>query len=150
MASRFLILQICEYRKSFFQINKDKEKLTLGEGWTPLAFSESGIASIDEITFVGYGLILTEEKNGLSYDSYTHLDVKDKWVMCLRGLPPKWKDRKGRATITIQHLEKASVARDLGAAGIIFVHDDNSTVQEVVPFESSTREKISIQAISTQ
>ena len=47
-----------------------------------------------------------------------------------------------------QHLEKASVARDLGAAGIIFVHDNNSTEQEVVPFESSTREKISIQAIS--
>ncbi|MEC7803190.1 MAG: M28 family peptidase [Verrucomicrobiota bacterium] len=135
--------------KSFLQINKNNESLILNEGWTPLAFSESGSASINEITFVGYGLILTEEKNGLSYDSYTHLDVKDKWVMCLRGLPPKWKDKeKERNYYNSTLRKKASVARDLGAAGIIFVHDHNSTEQEVVPFESSTREKISIQAIS--
>ena len=41
---------------------------------------KSGSASINAITFVGYGLILTEEKNGLSYDSYTTSN-KDKWVI---------------------------------------------------------------------
>ena len=58
------------------------------------------------------------------------------------------RQRKGMNHYNSTLRKKTSVARDLGAAGIIFVHDHNSTEQEVVPFESSTREKISIQAIS--
>ena len=44
--------------------------------------------------------------------------------------------------------EKASVARDLGAKGIIFISDNNDSDGLVIPFNQSTREKISIQAIS--
>ena len=44
--------------------------------------------------------------------------------------------------------KKASVARDLGAKGIIFIQSAKDTNTELIPFDSGSREKLSIQAIS--
>jgi Tol biopolymer transport system component len=135
--------------QSFLKDEINKRKLDTGREWNPLAFSDSGESSIREITFVGFGLRLSSEKNGMEYDSYTHLDVNDKWILCLRGLPSGWTKKKQEEYFYESTLrKKASVARDLGAKGIIFVQDGNASNPEIIGFDGSTREKISIQAFS--
>ncbi|MEL6898607.1 MAG: peptidase M28, partial [Planctomycetota bacterium] len=60
--------------------------------WQPLAFSASGNFRPLPVVFAGYGMTVPETKDAQGktvdeYDSYVHLDVKDKWVMVLRDLP---------------------------------------------------------------
>ena len=128
---------------------KGSSNYDLGKEWNPLAFSDSGRSVIKELVFVGYGLRLSQDDHGVDYDSYTHLDVKNKWVLTIRGLPSGWSEKdKNKHYYESTIRKKASVARDLGAKGIIFINDTNSSNPGIIPFEGSTREKISIQAIS--
>ena len=135
--------------ESYFKDDSHSQIMQIGSEWNPLAFSDSDESMIDEITFVGYGLRLSKRKSDIDYDSYTHLDVKDKWIMCIRGLPSGW-DKKKREKYFYESTlrKKASVARDLGAKGIIFIQDSNVTNTQIARFDGSTKEKISIQAIS--
>ena len=134
---------------SYFKISPLSGDFQVGKDWTPLAFSESGKSSTSELSFVGYGLRLTSEKNGVEYDSYTHLDVENKWVICMRGLPSGWsKEDREKHYYESTIRKKASVARDLGAKGIIFIQSAKDTNTELIPFDSGSREKLSIQAIS--
>ncbi len=129
--------------------NSLNESYKLGIDWSPLAFSESGESQIGQLIFVGYGLRLPEKNNFEGYDSYTHLDIKDKWVLCLRNLPEKWEqETKDKYFYHSTLRKKASVARDLGAKGIMFISDKSNSDGKIIPFDQSTREKISIQAIS--
>lgn len=135
--------------ESYLKNNPSNTNYKIGEDWTPLAFSDSGKSDIENVVFAGYGVRILDKKNSLEYDSYTHLDVKDKWILCLRKLPKEWNQEKKDEYFYHSTLrKKASVARDLGAKGIIFVSDDNNSSSELIPFDQSTREKISIQAIS--
>jgi hypothetical protein len=88
-------------------------------------FSENGKLTFNEICFAGYGLRVKPNSNSEGYDSYTHLDVANKWVMVLDGLPPHITD-----TSVINYFsnptQKASLARNLGAQGIIFVNSENN------------------------
>ena len=52
-------------------------------------------------------------------------------------------DKKGKVFLRIDLKEKASVARDLGAKGIIFIQDSNVTNTQIARFDGSTKEKIS-------
>ena len=65
-----------------------------------------------------------------AYDSYTHLDVQDKWVLVFRYLP------EGISQEFRQHLNryaslrrKAMLARDHGARGLIVVSGPNAKVK---------------------
>ena len=135
--------------KSYLKEDSYSQEIQIANEWNPLAFSDSNESIIDELTFVGYGLRLSKRKNGIDYDSYTHLEVKDKWVLCIRGLPSGW-DKKKRDKYFYESTlrKKASVARDLGARGIMFIQDSNVTNAQIARFDGSTKEKISIQAIS--
>ena len=135
--------------KSYLKKENSESKLRLGEEWTPLAFSDSGKSDIDKVVFAGYGLRILDNENSEEYDSYTHLDVKNKWILCLRKLPKEWiQEKKDKYFYHSTLRKKASVARDLGAKGIIFVSDDNTSSNGLIAFDQSTREKISVQAIS--
>ncbi|MEK7805624.1 MAG: peptidase M28, partial [Planctomycetota bacterium] len=59
-----------------FEVNKD---------FTPLSFTANGEVE-GNVVFAGYGLIVPGN-NGVSYDSYAGLDVKDKIVLVLNYLP---------------------------------------------------------------
>ena len=123
--------------------------LKISKDWSPLGFSESGKGLIRDLVFAGYGLRIPENENFQGYDSYTHLDVTDSWILCLRKLPPHWdQDKKDKYYYHSTLRKKASVARDLGAKGIIFVSDSNDTNNQIISFDQSTRETISIHAIS--
>lgn len=125
----------------------ESRKVNGGEQWTPLAYSATGETAASEIVFAGYGINAPEENGVPEYDSYTHLDVKDKWVMVFRFHPENViaPDEEGMTEEEIKaarqalnnHLsaqsqlrKKATRARDLGAKGIIFVSGPNSNVNE--------------------
>ena len=143
-------------------LGKGNELITLkplqvryGErAWRPLAFSKTGrFKSPQQIAFVGYGIVApgNPEKDIDEYDSYVHTDVKGKWVMMFRYMP------EDVPPATRQHWSryagiryKAMVARDKGAAGIIFVSGPTSKVkQHLIPLGTdASMGRTSIGAIS--
>lgn len=92
----------------------------VGEDFTPLGFSSDGPFE-GEVVFAGYGIRAEE----LGYDDYAGLDVAGKIVLAMRyepgeddedspfdgKRPSRWSDLR----------YKAMVARELGAAALIFV-----------------------------
>ncbi|MCB0340228.1 MAG: PD40 domain-containing protein, partial [Bdellovibrionales bacterium] len=97
----------------------------------PLAFSATGTFSSAPVVFAGYGIRAPEEGEFGEYDSYVHLDVKDKWVMILRYVPenisPKWRQHLSRYS-SLRY--KVMIARDLGAKGLLIVSGPASKVKE--------------------
>ncbi|MCA9266606.1 MAG: M28 family peptidase, partial [Planctomycetales bacterium] len=116
----------------------EDNKLTLGdrsyrvqEDWLPLAFSATGDVPATEMVFAGYGISAPAEEGHPEYDSFVHLDVKDKWVVLFRYMP------EGISAEYRQHLSrftslrfKAMLARDKGARGLVVVSGPNSHVEK--------------------
>ncbi len=130
---KFSFLKKFTVDKSSFLKIEAQEKIIcdLDSDWTPMNFSENGKLFFHEICFAGYGLQIKPDSNSDGYDSYTHLDVANKWVMVLDGLPPHITD-----TSVINYFSnpthKASLARNLGAQGIIFVNlENNDTIKQI-------------------
>ncbi|MEP0860454.1 MAG: M28 family peptidase [Ignavibacterium sp.] len=97
-------------------INEEKISLKVNNDFTPLPFSDN-LTVEGKLIFAGFG-ISSKENN---YDDYENIDVKDKIVIVFRNHPD----------INTPHSPfeqfaglryKATVARDKGAAGIIFVN----------------------------
>ena len=134
-------LRIKNEKSAPYEMNKD---------WRPITFSKSGKAKAEEVVFAGYGLQIQKSEDWPEYDSYVHLDVKDKWVMVLRYLPNGWeKKRRDKFWSHAALRKKAAIARDLGAAGIIFVTGPNAKERkELVRFLSDSSAGISLAAIS--
>ncbi len=113
--------------------NAEPAKVTaykLDQDWRPLSFSKTGKIEPGMVVFAGYGIVAPAAENQEEYDSYVHLDVKDKWVMMFRYMP------EGISAERRQHLQyhsslrkKAMDARDKGARGIIVVSGPNSNVK---------------------
>ena len=127
---------------TFFQTFEFPAGAVLGEGnrlaindrelgiekeWRPLSFSGDGDFEPAPVVFAGYGLVAPEGEKIPAYDSYTHLDVKDKWVVVFRDMPQDIKPeiRQHWARYSSPR-RKATVARDLGARGILFVSGPTS------------------------
>jgi aminopeptidase YwaD len=89
----------------------------LNTDFMPLSISENGMAE-SEVVFAGYGF--TIESDTLNWNDYTGLDVKGKWVMVLRADPEVDNNASGFASVSSDRY-KAMTARDMGAAGILFV-----------------------------
>ena len=124
-----------------------KEFLSIETEWNPLSFSESGPLEIQEIVFAGYGIRPKGLINQSEYDSYTHLDVKDKCVMVLGGLPDSWNEEdKESWALRRNFFKKARIARDLKAKAIIFINPEED---DPVSFSKSfANEMISIKSFS--
>lgn len=103
----------------------------VGRQWRPLAFSSAGITEPSPIVFAGYGIKAPEEDEHEEYDSFVHLDIKDKWVMVLRYLPenitPELRQHLSRYS-SLRY--KAMLARDLGARGLVIVSGPNAQVKD--------------------
>lgn len=93
---------------SIFSLNID---------FAPMPFSSNGELKAG-VVFAGYGF---EFKNGsVSWNDYQDLEVKDKWVMILRGNP----EPSDLSSVYISYSDdrsKALKAADHGAAGVIFI-----------------------------
>jgi len=64
-----------------------KQPLELNKDWRPLVFSKTGQFDAADVVFAGYGIQAPAGNGFEEFDSYVHLDVKDKWIMCFRFMP---------------------------------------------------------------
>lgn len=109
------------------------QTLSVNDDFRPLAFSATGQFSASDVVFAGYGIQApADEANGLDeYDSFVHLDVKDKWVLVLRFLPDDvTAERRQQLSRHASLRRKAMVARDLGAKGLLVFSGPESKVKQ--------------------
>ncbi|MDF1839875.1 MAG: M28 family peptidase [Rubripirellula sp.] len=133
------------------QLKVAGETLELGKDWRPLSFSDVGNFEPSGIVFAGYGLQIPESEDSPEYDSYVHLNVADQWVIVLRDLPQEiTPERRQEMARYSSPRRKASIARDLGAKGILFVSGPTSKVRnQLIRFDqAASQASVSIAALS--
>jgi Tol biopolymer transport system component len=103
--------------------------------WRPLSFSGTGEFDSAPVVFAGYGIVADAAEQQEAYDSYVHLDVKDKWVVVFRYLPERVPPEKRQQLNRASQLRfKTTFARDHGARGLIVVTGPNAQSRsELVP-----------------
>jgi Tol biopolymer transport system component len=113
------------------------KNLQLHTDYRPVAFSANATVEAADVVFAGYGLRVPAAEGHEEYDSYVHLDVKDKWVLAFRFLPEQLTPERRQHFSRFSSLRfKAMQARDLGAKGLIVVSGPNSGVREqLVPLQ---------------
>ncbi|MEZ5950426.1 MAG: M28 family peptidase [Planctomycetaceae bacterium] len=113
------------------QLQSGTQSLELNAAWRPVSFSQSGKFTSRDLAFAGYGLVAPPAKDREEYDSYVHLDVREKWVVVFRYLPEGISPEQRQEWARFSSLRyKAMMARDRGAAGLIVVSGPNSQVKE--------------------
>ena len=93
------------------------DTLIINKDYIPLAFSGSSETS-GSLVFAGYGFKINQED--LQWNDYKGLDVDGKWVVIMRHSPERHTQHSVYASHSSLH-KKMLVARDEGAAGVIFV-----------------------------
>ena len=127
------------------------DSLELGKQFQPLSFSADGPIEPTGVVFAGYGMQIPGTEGTDEYDSYVHLNVVDQWVLVFRDLPqeikPEVRQRMARYS---SPRRKATIARDLGAKGIIFVAGPTSKVKnQLIRFDkNASQAQVSITAMS--
>ncbi len=133
------------------EMKVNDRKLKLDDQWRPLSFSGDGETAASGIVFAGYGMQVPGTDGEGEYDSYVHLNVAGQWVMVLRDLPQEiTPERRQQIARYSTPRRKASVARDMGAKGIIFVSGPTSKVkQQLIRFDrNASQANVSISAVS--
>lgn len=95
----------------------DNKTYTPELDFKPMSFSENQSLE-SEVVFAGYGFSINNDS--VSRDEYSSLDVKGKWVLILRGDPEPEKSDSYFIPFS-KDRDKAMVARDKGAGGVIMV-----------------------------
>ena len=108
---------------------KKKSELQIEQDYITAPFSGSREVS-GNLVFAGYGISAPK----LNYDDYANIDVKDKIVLVMR-YSPEYDNPHSKFDDYSSFRQKATVARDKGAAGIIFVNgyfpkDDDDKLME--------------------
>ncbi len=113
----------------------DDKVYTLEKDWRPVGFSRVGEVNPTEVVFAGYGISAPERNGQDEYDSFVHLDVKDKWVLVFRFMPEDIPPEQRQHLSTHSSLRyKAMQLRDMGAKGMLVVSGPNAVVRnELVP-----------------
>jgi hypothetical protein len=101
--------------KNFLSFNGST--FTLPSEITPLSFSGNGELESD-LVFAGYGFNINADT--LKWNDYANIQVTGKWVLVLRGDPEPDKGISGFLPFSSDR-DKAVVARDMGASGVLLV-----------------------------
>ncbi|MCW9096613.1 MAG: M28 family peptidase [Ignavibacteriaceae bacterium] len=124
-------IELTDNNRLTFSFDEKKIEPKLREDYITLPFS--GNVDINgKLVFAGFGISAPD----LKYDDYDGIDVKDKIVIVFRNTPePKTPHSEFDANSPLR--KKASVARDKGATGIIFLnpYDENMAKDELVEFD---------------
>ena len=106
--------------------------------FTPLTFSANVDVPPAEVVFAGYGIVAPKTDKHDEYDSYVHLDVKDKWAMVFRFVPEDLTPEQRQHFKFYSGLrKKAFHARKNGAIGMIVVSGPTSQVKkQLVPMRN--------------
>jgi Tol biopolymer transport system component len=111
--------------------------IELDKQWRPLAFSATGEFEESNVIFAGYGIQAPAGEGFEEYDSFVHLDVKDKWVLCFRFMPEDISPEHRQYLARFSSLRfKAMKLRDLGAKGLVLVSGPTSEVRkQLIPLK---------------
>lgn len=104
---------------------KETIEYEVDKDFRPLAFTANGAVD-GHVVFAGYGLFVPGNSD-VSYDSYAGLDVKDKIVLVLNGIPEDV-DMKRRQELNLYAglRYKAVLARERGAKALLVVNGQKS------------------------
>ncbi|RPJ86048.1 MAG: peptidase M28, partial [Acidobacteria bacterium] len=122
--------------KNRLSLSQDKEpkaaeELKLDTDWRPLGLSKTGEFGPAAVVFAGYGISAPKSEANEAYDSYSGLDVKDKWVLVFRFLPEDVGPDVRQHLSRFSNLRyKAMAAREKGALGLIVTSGPRSKVKE--------------------
>jgi len=111
---------------------------TSDKDFMPLAFSSNADLE-SEVVFAGYGFNINGDS--LKWNDYNGIDVKGKWVMLLRG-DPETENTKSAFIPFSADRDKALLAKDMGAAGVLMVSGPVFDAQDT--FESLNSEGFSV------
>jgi len=113
-------------RKALRKINPK-----INTDWRPVTWSATGETPLKEVVWGNYGIVAPEANGFSEYDSFVHLDVKDKWVMVLRYMPEEISPEHRQHLSRYSSLRyKAMTLRDKGAIGMIVISGPQSGVKE--------------------
>lgn len=99
-----------------------ENKLVAGTDFMPLASTDNGQFE-EDVIFAGFGIKTTDESD-FQMNSYADLDVKDKFVMVLDDMPSNLDEEQQKSlTRYSSRMYKTLTARELGAAGIVFISE---------------------------
>lgn len=109
---------------------------SIGYDYNPLAISESGVFEYP-IAFVGYGFDFKNDT--MIWNDYKDIDVSGHWAMIFLGSPNNQRNDPFKNYTSIR--KKVIVAKDHGAAGVIFVSGkDYSPNDELTTLSFGKRE----------
>jgi Tol biopolymer transport system component len=119
------------------ELTAHSESYHVDQDWRPLSFSGTGEFDAAPIVFAGYGIVAEAAEEQEEYDSYVHLDVKDKWVVVFRYLPESVSPEKRQQLNRASQLRfKSTFARERGARGLVVVTGPNAQSRsELVPLQ---------------
>lgn len=127
------------------------KSLEIEKEWRPLTYSQNGAIEAAPVVFAGYGMHVPEGEDREMYSNYVHLDVTDKWVIALRDLPQEiTPERRQQLARYSSPRRKATIARDMGARGIIFVAGPTSKVKnQLIRFDrAASQASVSMGVVS--
>lgn len=121
--SEFTYIAGAHEDKQHCSLTSGSKSFAIDSDFVPCPFTMNGDASGD-VVFAGYG-IKTPDKSSIEYNSYSSLDVKNKMVLVLDGIPTNMQDDDRKALIQYSSFRyKALVARELGAKAILYIDAD--------------------------
>lgn len=109
-------VQLTKANSLTLDINGKKQNLKLGKEFTTVSYSANGKVT-GNLVFAGYGVSAPK----LGYDDYAGLDVKGKIVVVMR-YHPEHDSSKSEFDRYASFRNKATIAKEKGAAGIILVN----------------------------
>jgi len=121
---------------NFFSVNG--KEYNLEKDFIPMGFSSNGEVEA-EVIFAGYGFNINTDS--IKWNDYANLNVKDKWVMILRD-DPEVNDTRSFFIPFSGDRNKALIARDMGASGVLLVAGPGSDDQDT--FEPLNKNDFSV------
>ena len=118
--------------------NKEASTTVADTEFRPLTFSANTNVEDAEVVFAGYGIVAPKTEKFDEYDSYVHLDVKDKWALVFRFVPEDVSPEQRQHLKFYSGLRKKLFhARQNGAIGLLVVSGPTSQVREqLVPLRN--------------
>lgn len=94
----------------------------ISKDYEPYVFSKNSNVALSNITFAGYGISAPSMGNRPRYNSYETIDVKNKWVLLLDGVPEKMNSDLREQLLPYARIEhKALMASKRGALGLLLI-----------------------------
>jgi hypothetical protein len=116
----------------------DGKSFVAEKDFMPLAFSSNGSLGA-EVVFAGYGFSINTDS--LKWNDYADLQVKGKWALILRSDPEPDNSKSPYIPFSGDR-DKALLAKDMGAAGVLLVSGPASDQQDA--FEQLNNEGFSV------